>query len=371
MKKIKVMHFVAGLVSGGVEQMLCNYCTELDKNYNYDFLVVYQHEAISTCREKIEDAGCKTKRITSRSENFIKNIVDSYKLIKKEKPDIVHAHMNLMNFCALYAAKAAGVKIRISHSHIAEKNRNWCFNIMAFVCKKLCVNSATMLLACGKEAGEYMYGKRRMEDGNVKIVENAIDIRRYTISLEEKKKIRTKKGLNDEFVVGHVGRFSYQKNHEQLVDIFYCLKKIKKNAKLLLIGTGELENQIKQQVEKYGIEDSVIFAGTTKNMRDMYALMDVFVLPSRFEGFPVVSVEVQAARIPSIFSDSIAPTCKLTDYIDFYSINESNQNWAKKIISCAEKERNENLEKLFAKYDIIENSKYLDALYNWSLNNDK
>lgn len=362
MKKIKVVHFVAGLVSGGVEQMLCNYCKELSENYDYDFLVVYQHEAVNTCKEKIEEAGCRTERITARSEDFIKNIVDSYKVIKKEKPDIVHAHMNLMNFCALYAAKAAGVKVRISHSHIAEKNKNWCFNIIAFVCKKLCANSATMLLACGKEAGEYLYGKK-MEEGKVKIVENAIDIRSYTIGEEEKKEIRMRKGLKKAFVVGHVGRFSYQKNHEKLIDIFYCIKKIKENAKLLLIGTGELENQIKQQVKKYGIEDSVIFAGTTKNMRDMYALMDVFVLPSRYEGFPVVSVEVQAARIPSLFSDSIAPTCKLTDYIDFYSIKESNQNWANRVISCAENEQNGSLEKLYAKYDILENSKRLDAIY--------
>ena len=206
-----------------------------------------------------------------------------------------------------------------------------------------------------------------MKKGKVKIIENAIDVREYIGDEKEKAEIRERKGLKDKFVVGHVGRFSYQKNHEKLIDTFYCLKKIKKNAKLLLIGTGELENQVKQQVEKYGMEDSVFFVGTTKNMRDMYALMDIFVLPSRYEGFPVVSVEVQAARIPSIFSDSIAPTCKLTDYIDFYSINESNENWAKKIISSAEKERDENLERLYSKYDIEENAKCLDIIYRRSL----
>lgn len=368
MKKIKVMHFVSGLVSGGVEQMLCNYCTELSNNdCDYEFVVVYQHEAVNTCREKIEDAGCRTKRITARNENFIKNIIDSYRFIREEKPDIVHAHMNLMNFCALYAAKYAGVKVRISHSHIAEKNRGLCFRAMAFVCKKLCINSATMLLGCGKEAGEYLYGKKRMKEGKVEIVENAIDLRKYTISREEKMEIRRSAGLSHEFIVGHVGRFSYQKNHEKLVDAFYSLTKIKKNAKLLLIGTGELENQVRRQVEEYGIEDSVIFAGTTKNMRDMYALMDVFVLPSRYEGFPVVSVEVQAARIPSLFSNSIAPTCKLTDYIDFYSINESSENWAKRIVDCAEKKRNINLNKLYSKYNIVENAKHLDVIYRRSL----
>ena len=367
MKKIKVMHFVSGLVSGGVEQMLCNYCEELSNSENYEFIVVYQHEAVNSCKEKIEDAGCRVKRITARSESFIKNIVESYLIIKEENPDVVHAHMNLMNFCALYAAKCAGIKIRISHSHIAEKNKNLGFKIMALLCKKLCICSATMLLACGKEAGEYLYGEKRMKSGRVKVVENAIDIRKYSIDREEKLRIRKNKDCNNEFIVGHVGRFSYQKNHERLVAIFYELKKIKPNAKLLLIGTGELENQVRQQVKRYGIEKSVIFAGTTKTMRDMYALMDVFVLPSRYEGFPVVSVEIQAAQIPSLFSDTIAQTCRLTDYIDFYSLNESDEKWAKKILECVEKERCSDLENLYSKYDIKEKAKSLDKIYKRSL----
>ena len=134
-----------------------------------------------------------------------------------------------------------------------------------------------------------------------------------------------------------------------------------------MVGTGELENQVKQQVKEYGIEKNVIFAGTTKNMKDMYALMDVFVLPSRYEGFPVVSVEVQAARIPSVFSDCIAPTCRLTDYIDFYSINESDDNWATKIIECAERKRNTDLDELYSRYDIVKNAKHLDLIYRRSL----
>ena len=204
MKKIKVMHFVSGLVSGGVEQMLCNYCEELSNSENYEFIVVYQHEAVNSCKEKIEDAGCRVKRITARSESFIKNIVESYLIIKEEKPDVVHAHMNLMNFCALYAAKCAGIKIRISHSHIAEKNKNLGFKIMALLCKKLCICSATMLLACGKEAGEYLYGEKRMKSGRVKVVENAIDIRKYSIDREEKLRIRKNKDCNNEFIVLHL-----------------------------------------------------------------------------------------------------------------------------------------------------------------------
>ena len=103
MKKIKILHFVSGLISGGVEQMLYNYCKFMDHE-KYEFVIVYQHVPVLTCIEKMESIGCKTIRITARSENFIKNIKDSIDVIQSEKPDIVHAHMNLMNFCALYAA---------------------------------------------------------------------------------------------------------------------------------------------------------------------------------------------------------------------------------------------------------------------------
>lgn len=174
MKKIKVMHFVAGLTSGGVEQMLCNYCGAMNKDA-YEFVLAYQHQAVETCKEKIEESGCRTIRITARSENFIKNLIDGYRVIKKERPDIVHAHMNLVNFCALLPAYLLGVKVRISHSHIAETNRNILFRIMAAICKFLCVHAATDLMTCGQEAGIYLYGKRRMQKGKVLLVENAIN----------------------------------------------------------------------------------------------------------------------------------------------------------------------------------------------------
>lgn len=245
MKKIKVMHFVAGLTSGGVEQMLCNYCGAMNKDA-YEFVLAYQHQAVETCKEKIEESGCRTIRITARSENFIKNLIDGYRVIKKERPDIVHAHMNLVNFCALLPAYLLGVKVRISHSHIAETNRNILFRIMAAICKFLCVHAATDLMTCGQEAGIYLYGKRRMQKGKVLLVENAINLDYYDIDPEVREKIREQHKLQDQLIIGHVGRFSYQKNHEKLIHIFSEISKRRADAVLLLVGTGELEEQIKE-----------------------------------------------------------------------------------------------------------------------------
>lgn len=366
MKKVKVMHFVSGLVSGGVEEMLCNYCKHMDSE-KYEFIVVYQHAPVDVCKKKIEASGCRTIRITARNENFFRNIIDSIEVIKSERPDIVHAHMNLMNFCALYAARRNKVSVRISHSHIAEKDKSFMFNIMAAICKKLCVNFSTALFTCGLEAGNYLYGKKLMSTGQVRLVENAIDLTYFKRNEKVRKEIRDKYNLNSNFVVGHVGRFSHQKNHERLLKIFYELLKLKDDSILLLIGTGELFDDIKKQVGLLGIENKVIFLGTTDEMNKMYNMMDVFVLPSRFEGFPVVSIEVQAAELPAVFSDTIAPTCKITDSIEFMSLNQSDDEWAKKILFVAENKADSNLEKLYQKFDIKMKALELNEYYEYEL----
>lgn len=362
-RKIKVMHFVSGLVSGGVEEMLYNYCKFMDQN-KYQFVIVYQHEAVDTCIKKIQSTGCKTIRITARSENFFKNIKDSIEIIKKEKPDIVHAHMNLMNFCALYAAKKANVSIRISHSHIAEKNKSIIFRIMAYFCKKLCIRNATALFTCGEEAGEYLYGSKLMKSGKVTHIKNAVDLEYFIITDNIRNKTRKELGLNDEFVVGHIGRFTQQKNHERLIDIFNALLKHKGNAKLLLVGTGELEGQIKTKAKELGIENKIIFYGTTNTINKVYAAIDVFVLPSLYEGFPVVSIEVQAANIPALFSDTIAETSKITDAIQFYSLKKTDDEWARKIVEIYEKFKPCDLTKLRKLYDIRSRASHLDKCYS-------
>ena len=368
-RKIKVMHFVSGLVSGGVEEMLYNYCKFLDHK-KYEFIVVYQHKPVTSCIEKIQSAGCKTVRITARSENFIKNIKDSIVLIKKEKPDIVHAHMNLMKFCALYAAKKSGVPVRISHSHIAEKNKGIVFRTMASICKRLCIRTATALFTCGEEAGEYLYSSRLMKSGKVALIKNAVDLDYFKITDDIRLENRKELELMDDFVVGHVGRFTQQKNHERLLKIFKSLTKYKENAKLLLVGTGELEEHIRTKSKELGIDNKVVFYGTTNAISKVYSVMDMFVLPSLYEGFPVVSIEIQAANIPALFSDTIAETCKITDAIQFYDLSKSNDEWARKVIETYEKFEPCDLTKLKKLYDIRSKASYLDKCYDKLLAGD-
>lgn len=360
--KIKVMHFVSGLVSGGVEQMLCNYCRFMDHN-RYEFVVVYQHEPVIDCLEKIEAAGCKTVRITARCENFLVNLIQAYKVIKKYNPDIVHAHMNLMNFCALFPALLAGVKIRISHSHIAEMDLSLLFWIIGAISKLLIMVSANELIACGYEAGIYMYGKKRMASGKVKLVENAVDLEYFEQNDELRRSFRKRLNIENKFVIGHVGRFTNQKNQIRLIKIFKSILEIESDSILLLVGTGELEADIKREVEILNLEKSILFLGTTKNMKEIYSSIDVFVLPSLYEGFPVVAIEVQAADIPAVFSDTIALTCKITDAVTFLSLDVSDQKWAQTILDVYNNKKINDLKELKNRYDIRGKAQMLDDYY--------
>ena len=370
-KKIKIVHFVSGLISGGAEQMIYNYCKLFDPN-KYEFVIAYQHEPVITCKEKFDSIGIKTIRITARSENFVKNIIDGFKVIRYEKPDIVHAHMNLVNFCALIPAFFCGVDVRICHSHIAENATNFMYNVFAFFCKKISTLFATDYFACGYEAGEFYYGKKYMKKGKVKLIKNAIDFADYIYDPILDKRFREKYKLSGELVIGHIGRFSYQKNHERLIEIFYQIYKKKKDTKLILIGSGSLENKIREQVQKCGLEERVLFLGNIRDTKSAYSAMDIFVLPSRFEGLPVVAIEAQVAGLPCVFSSTIDKSCDLTGLIQFCDLEMDDQYWANIILEW-HKSYNKNYDRshLEDEYDIKKKVYLLQQYYMDALNRCK
>lgn len=321
-KKVRIMFFVCGVKSGGVEQMLINYCSRMNQQ-KYDFILIYQHEAVKPCLEKMVEAGFITERITARCENPLKHVVDTYRVIRKYRPEIIHSNMNLMNFVPNIIGKFCGVKVRISHSHIAEKNLNLSHKILLSICRFLIVRSSTRFLACGEDAGRYLHGNRIHSE----IIRNAIDLEsfRHPVGqfLSEKE--------SNKFVIGHVGRFSIQKNHKRLIEIFNEYLKINPNSLLILAGTGELEYKIKRYVADLKIEEKIKFCGAIKDMPSFYASLDMFLFPSLWEGFPVIALEVQAAGVKAIFSDKIDSQVKVTSLISFMSLDKGDIAWAHEI----------------------------------------
>lgn len=328
----------------GLETMLMNYYRNIDRSrLQFDFLT---HRPFrSDYDDEIESMGGRiyyAPRLNPQNYpkyfSFMKNFFSEHPEYK-----IVHSHIDAMSYLPLLAAKKSGIPVRIAHSHNTAIDLDYKYPLKQFFRKRIC-NVATDYLACGIEAGKFLFNK-----SDVRVIPNAINPDSFLFDDSIRTSLRTQMGLSKNFVVGHVGRFSAQKNHSFLLDIFNELIKINPDSVLLLIGTGENEEKVKDKVKKLGLTDKVRFLGVRSDVDKLYQVMDVFLLPSLFEGVPVVGIEAQFAGLPCIFSDKVPKESAINDNCDFFSVNESAKCWAEKI---AEKS---NLQR---KYDLLSDSDY-------------
>ena len=333
-KKIKVAELVTRLEFGGVESVIFNYVSNMSKRECFEFHIITQDINNEECVQQFKDAGFYVHIVTHKRKSIPRNVKELYLLFKREKFDIVHSHMTLMNFYASFIALCCGVKIRISHSH----NAFICTNPVKFIfyslLKWLNLVTATDYMCCGYDAGLFLFGKKNMKKNKVHLINNAIDITKFSFQPQARTFVRNQFGIGkDDFCLGHIGRFMEQKNHRFILEIFDAILKQHSNAKLLLVGAGELLDKILILAEDMGIRNSVFFVGATINPEQFYQAMDVFVLPSLFEGLPVVSVEAQCADLPCLISANVDMHCKITKNVIFISIDRSAEEWAQKALS--------------------------------------
>ena len=263
---------------------------------------------------------------------YPQNYHEYFKYMKKffaEHPEyqIVHSHIDAMSYLPLRAAKNAGVPIRIAHSHNTSIDRDFKYILKQFFRSKI-TSVANYYCACGKEAGEFLFKEKESI-----VIPNAIEVDQFLFDRKMRKEKRTELGLKDEFVVGHVGRLSYQKNHKFLIKVFSEVHRKNKNTVLLLIGVGEKEQELKEQIHTLGLDDAVRFLGNRSDVNELYQAMDVFVMPSFFEGIPVTGVEAQFAELPCIFSTKVPKEVSFTDKCKFITLEESIDKWAEAILS--------------------------------------
>lgn len=312
---IKILQFVSGINSGGVEQFLINYSSILNKKPDVSQVIAYQHEPDQGCYKKLENAGNKCIRIHDKKKHPVKNIIDTFCLIRQERPDIIHANMNLLNFVPLCCGLICGVKVRISHSHIAFRNIGSPFAEKIF--KILNLIFSNELLACGYKAGKYMYGNRKF-----RVIHNSIDLKTFSFDNNKRIGIRNILGISsDEILVGNVGRLTNQKNQIFLIDVMREIVSVNHKFKLLILGNGELEKTLKNAIKLNKLENNVIIHSSVTNIDEYYDAMDVFALPSLYEGFPVSLVEVQANGLNSLVSNTVDKTAKLNQNVTFLDYN--------------------------------------------------
>lgn len=328
-KPIRVLMVNYKMQCAGIEAFIMNVYRTIDRTkIQFDFLVHY--EATMFYDEEILALGGKIYRLSVREDNnLLKYFGDLKSFFEQHKKyDIVHGHMESFGIFYLKAAKNAGVPVRIAHSHIAERS----FGVKGFM--KYILNHgfktySTHCLACSNQAGEYIFGKNT----DFSVWNNAIDLTKFKFSNDIRIRTRDQLLITDEqVVIGHVGRFNEQKNHDFLIKVVKEITKIKKDIVLLLIGEGILKDKIRNKVKIFGLEDNVKFLGVRNDVNELYQAMDVFVLPSKFEGLPVSGIEAQASGLRCVFSDNVTAQVQVTENTKFLSLDNSLNEWKTEIM---------------------------------------
>lgn len=354
---VRVLHVVTYMGRGGLETMIMNYYRHIDRTkVQFDFLVHRSFEA--DYDEEIVKLGGHIYRLPALNPFSAKYFNALNTFFTKHHYDIVHSHLDCLSAYPLKIAKKYGVSTRIAHAHNKDQDHNFKFLIKAYS-KHLIPRYATDLFACSKEAGKWMFSGHKFS-----ILRNAIDARQYISNSEVAEGIKKDMHLQNKFVIGHVGRFSPQKNHNFLIDIFKYVEKSEKSAVLLLLGTGDRKEKIEMKVRQLGLQDKVIFLGSRDDIPEVLQALDVFVFPSLYEGFSIAALEAQAAGLPCILSDRVPRECKLTENVEFLSLDLSPREWAEHIIRYKGMPKENQFDVICnAGYDIEENAKQLENFY--------
>ena len=360
-KPIRVLQILGIVANGGVEAVIMNYYRNIDKSkIQFDFVV--HSDADENYINKVLAMEAKVYKVTPYNKNIFKFMYEIYRIIKSNQYQIVHSNMNALSGFALLPACLAGAKVRILHNHTTDSKEEKIRSLIKRVLRPFAKLFANQYWACSKLAAEWMYGENAVTNGKVTIINNAIDLEKFKFNKEKRELIRKKLGLENCFVIGHVGRFMKQKNHEFLIDIFNEVLKQKENARLLLIGDGNLKSLIEAKVQNLGIEKAVIFLGVRNDIADLYNVMDVFVFPSFYEGLGMVVIEAQVNGLPTIVSIAIPAEAKISEYIKFISLQQPLKDWLNEVENAKRKELNIS-DELLKKFDIREESKKLENLY--------
>lgn len=358
-KKIKILTITPGLnVCGGIESYVMNYYSRIHNDVEMDFIT---HEiADDTYKNMIEANGDHVYLFPKIGLNVfkVKKQVEEF-FEKHHDYDIVHCHMANAAFLYLKIAKKYGIKVRIIHSHqnkAADKLSHAIRNIPLI---KIGVKNANVYFACSKLAGDYLFKKKKYY-----LINNAIDGKRFKYDAAKRKQMRKELGISDDtFVIGNVGRLCPQKNQKFLVDVF-CEVNKKVNSKLMIVGDGELYNDLIIHIRDLKIEDKVLLLPSTSKIEDYYQAMDMFVLPSLYEGLGIVNIEAQACGLKTIVSERVPEIAKISDLLSFVNLSDGEKAWANEIIKSKDYERKEQKD-ILAKsgYDIDTECEKLIDIY--------
>lgn len=358
---IRVLHVVPYMQAGGTEAYIMNLYRNIDrKKIQFDFIV--HKKTSSFYDEEIKKLGGNIYYFSIKDDlNFIKYIWNLNNFFK-EHPEyqIIHVAMPSIGFICLSIAKHNKVRVRIAHSHSASYEKNLKGYLKNITCK-LMKYFSNVNLACSEKAGKYLFGSHSFE-----IAHNAINLTKYTFNECIRQEIRNQLNIKERIVIGHVGRLSPEKNHNFMFEVLKKLIEVDSNYTLLLIGTGQLENELKEKVVKEGLTNNVIFMGARNDVNELLNCMDIFILPSLFEGLPTVAIEAQMNGLQCMISENVTTEVKQTENVTFIPLNVD--KWVRTIINYKVPQKSIDRIKfecndLLENYEVSREAKKIENMY--------
>ena len=360
MRRIRVAMLATNLELNGISSVIMNYVRYLDLS-KYNLTIIAGKSIEEKYRLECNDRGVNIIELPHRLDDTKGYYYNLYKSLKKGNFDIFHVHGSSATLAIdLMIAKLAGIKLRIAHSHNTTTNNMKLHKILTPIFKVL----YTKGFACGIAAGKWLFGNR-----DFVVIPNGFDVKKFMYSKKARDKFRENNNLENTIVLGHVGRFNHQKNHPFILKVFDELIKLNGKYRLLLVGNGPDFNKVQSLIEKSQNSDKIILYGETINPSDVYMAMDKFILPSLYEGLPVVLLEAQISGLPAIVSNVVTSEVKMTDNLIFESLKNSPKKWAKSIdsLNTTDEERRKffsNNKNIIMNYEVEKSVKILENEYD-------
>ncbi len=366
MELIKILHILHSMDRGGAENSLMNYYRHIDRNVvQFDFLLTKPEKSVF--EDEITQLGGRVYHVPMlRKNNPFPYLLGLFSFFKKHKEyRIIHSHTSSKSAIPLAIGRFCGIPVRCCHSHSSQTDNgiNGLIRKMLMPFLKI---TATDFLACGEQAAVWLYGRSFFQEGKVMIFKNVIEAKKFQYNSLSRKKYREKYGIDDETILlGHTARFNSVKNHLFDIDILSSIKNQGKKVKLLLLGGGELEDEIRQKAVSSGVAEDVIFAGVVSNVYDYEQAMDIFLLPSFYEGLPLSIIEAQVSGLPCFTTlGAVSKECSVTDLVTYLKLEDGAEKWADIILNkVSQMRKDRSVEIANAGYDAGTSATLLQDFY--------
>ena len=391
MKKINVLVLITVMDRAGAETMMMNYLRNINREkIHMDFLINREQKADYEDEEKL---GGRIYHMCPIYPGKFHRYKKEFRNFLEEHPgyDVIHSNLEERSYFAFKIAKKMGIPVRVAHAHSAPCGRNMKMIMRLYFRRKL-QKYCTHKVACGEKAAKWLFGSDadlvEMESfvngenhskNTVVLMKNAVDTDKFSYSTDVREKVRKKMKISrDTLVIGHVGRFTHDKNQSFLIDIFKNVNSLNKKSAMMLIGGGKpkeeisYKEEIERKVQQSGLKGKVKLLGVREDINELMQAMDILVMPSRTEGFPVTLVEAQAVGLCCLVSDAVGYDINMTEKIQYKSLEEDASQWAQKILSMTADGQNREAESIPMKekviergYEIADAAKDLEAFYEY------